>query len=257
MPAGWTQRLMFWLFPLPAYLLAAAALGLALWPAFLLVYAVNQWTAAWPVPLHLLTVALACGVGYFVFGLTLLAVIVIVKRLTFVRSPEGSLPLWSPRLAHWVMLNGMLMMAWVFFLQFTRLSMVNVLFYRLLGMKVGRDVLIDTVHMYDVDLIEIGDRAVIGGDAIIMAHVFEFGSIYYKRTRIGAGAVIGYGAVVLAGADVGDGAVVGAKSLVLKNTVLPPGTVWGGVPVRQLEHEGRLPAGEAGEATRGLSGPPR
>lgn len=123
----------------------------------------------------------------------------------------------------------------VFFLQFTRTTRINTMFYRLLGMKVGRDVIIDTVHVYDVDLIEMGDRAVIGGDAVIMAHVLEGDSVYYKRTRIGRGAIIGYGTIVLAGAEIGDGAIVGAGSLVLKDTVLPPRTVWGGIPVRKIK----------------------
>jgi acetyltransferase-like isoleucine patch superfamily enzyme len=150
----------------------------------------------------------------------------------------------SPKLANWVMINGILMMAWFFFLQFTRLTRINVIFYRLLGMKVGRSVIIDTVHVYDVDLLEIGDGAVVGGDAVIMAHVFEEGSVYYKRVRIASRAEIGFGTIVLPGADIGEGTIVGAKSLVPKNTVLPSHTIWAGVPVRKIDRSDRKSAQE-------------
>ena len=213
----------------------AIMLGIALWPAFILVQHIYRWGADLLNLMHLLCVAISCGIGYFIFGITLLVLIVIVKWVTFSRSPEGTYHMLSPKLANWVMINGMMMMAWFFFLQFTRTTRINTMFYRLLGMKVGRDVIIDTVHVYDVDLIEMGDRAVIGGDAVIMAHVLEGDSVYYKRTRIGRGAIIGYGTIVLAGAEIGDGAIVGAGSLVLKDTVLPPRTVWGGIPVRKIK----------------------
>src|SRR5262249_30201570 len=92
-----------------------------------------------------------------------------------------------------------------------------------------------TVHMYDVDLLEIGDGAVVGGDAVVMGHVYQEGSVYYKRVRIAPHAEIGFGTIVLPGVDIGEGAIVGAKSLVPRNAILPPHTIWAGVPVRRID----------------------
>jgi acetyltransferase-like isoleucine patch superfamily enzyme len=228
-------RLLYYGFPLPAFLFGAVILGLSLWPAMLMVHAVYQKTIGWPDPLRLLVISLSCGLGYFVFGLSLLATIVVARKVTFIRSSEGTFSTTDWKLAHWLLLNGLLMTAWLFFLQFTRVSRINVIFYRLLGMKVGRKVLIDSVHLYDVDLIEIGDGASIGGDAVIMAHALEAAHVYFKRVRIGAGAAIGMGTIVLPGADIGAGAVIGAQSLVTKNMVIPPNTIWGGVPARKIK----------------------
>ena len=43
------------------------------------------------------------------------------------------------------------------------------------------------------------------------------------------------GATVLDHAIVGEGAIVAAGSLVLSNTVIEPGSIWGGVPAKFIK----------------------
>lgn len=51
--------------------------------------------------------------------------------------------------------------------------------------------------------------------------------------HIKSGALIGMNAVVLDGAVVGEHAVVAAGAVVLEGTVIPPRTLWAGVPAKQ------------------------
>lgn len=50
---------------------------------------------------------------------------------------------------------------------------------------------------------------------------------------IGNDVWIGYEAVILAGVTIGDGAIIGARAVVTKD--VPPYTVVGGVPARQIK----------------------
>lgn len=107
--------------------------------------------------------------------------------------------------------------------------------YRLLGMKVGRDVAFGLMAMVDIfwpELIEVGDNSIIGYNTVLLAHEFLIHEYRIGRVVIGRDVMIGANCTILPGVVIGDGAVVSAHSLV--NRDVPPGAVVGGVPVRPL-----------------------
>ena len=108
------------------------------------------------------------------------------------------------------------------------------LFYRLfLGMKVGRNVSIGLMAMFDVffpQLISIGDNTIIGYNVTILTHEFLVQEYHIGPVEIGSGVLIGSNSTILPGVRIGDGAVVGAGSLV--NRDIPPGALAAGVPAR-------------------------
>lgn len=117
------------------------------------------------------------------------------------------------------------------------LALKNAL-YRLIGVKVGRDVSVGLGAVFDVfwpELIEIGDNAIIGFNATVLAHEFLVREWRIGPVRIGANAMIGANATILAGVAVGEGAVVSAMSLV--NADVPPGARVVGVPARPVGSE--------------------
>lgn len=77
--------------------------------------------------------------------------------------------------------------------------------------------------LYEKSTIEIGDNVSIGHNVTI------------HGTHIKNGALIGMGATLLDHAVVGEGAIVAAGSLVLSNTVIEPGSIWGGVPAKFIK----------------------
>lgn len=70
---------------------------------------------------------------------------------------------------------------------------------------------------------------VIGGNVSVGHNVTIHGA------EIKDNALIGMGSVVLDHAVVGEGAIVAAGSVVLGKTVIPPHTLWGGVPAKYIK----------------------
>lgn len=78
--------------------------------------------------------------------------------------------------------------------------------------------------LYQKSTVEIGDHVSVGHNVTIHgAHIKDY-------------ALIGVGATVLDHVIVGEGAIVAAGSLVLSNTVIEPGSIWGGVPAKFIKN---------------------
>lgn len=65
------------------------------------------------------------------------------------------------------------------------------------------------------------------GSSVTVGH----GAVLHSCT-IGSGALIGMGSIVLGGAIVGEGAIVAAGAMVKEGEVIPPNTLYAGIPAR-------------------------
>lgn len=77
--------------------------------------------------------------------------------------------------------------------------------------------------LFQKSTIEIGDYVSVGHNVTI------------HGARIENYALIGMGSTLLDGAVIGEGAIVAAGSLILKNTIVGPYEVWGGVPAKFIK----------------------
>ncbi|KAI5806142.1 hypothetical protein EDC01DRAFT_700371 [Geopyxis carbonaria] len=127
-----------------------------------------------------------------------------------------------------------------------------VLYYRLLGAQIGRDVALfaggkATVLFTEPDLLDIGD-GVVADDVSLVGHINSRGVFELRTVKVGAGAVLRSGARVLAGGEVGAGAWVGEHSLVVAGDVVERGGAVQGWPVGEFggrwEGEGRGKGGK-------------
>ena len=109
------------------------------------------------------------------------------------------------------------------------------LFYRILGGRVDPTALVGgEARILDPWVIEVGKNAVIGAFSVICGHSLEGDILTVKPVKIAAGATIGVRSVILPGVEVGAGAIVGAGALVTKDTRIPAGEIWAGVPARKI-----------------------
>lgn len=232
------QRLLALAGPLPFIALAIVAAGLSLGVAawlFAEVFAapLAPLSAVWRYPLT----GLALATSYFAYGLTLLLVAPALNLLLGGRLQPYRGSAVSLTALRWYVHCTLTLVVRYSFLEFVTPSPFAQLYYRLMGMKIGRNVTINSTAIADPSLITLGDGVTIGGSASVMAHYAQGGYLVVAPVRLGAGATIGLRAIVMGGVEVGDKAKVLAGSFVLPNTRIPAGETWGGIPAQRLDLE--------------------
>ena len=163
----------------------------------------------------------AAAFVFFAFGLLLMGTIIRLLSLGVKpgRHDAASLPVLL-----WMVLNGVFTLAWRIILPLVPMTPVSMMFHRLSGCRIGKNVWINTNHLIDSYMISIGDNTLIGGDAVLSPHVYEGGKLLIQRITIGKNCLIGGHAYISPGVTVGDGSVIGIRAYVRKGRQIPPGT---------------------------------
>jgi hypothetical protein len=125
------------------------------------------------------------------------------------------------------------------------------LFWRLLGVRIGRRVFDDGLWVTERTLVVIGDDCTFNAGGGIQSHSQEDGAFKSDITTIGAGVTLGVGAFVHYGVTIGDGAVLAPDSFLMKGEEIPPQEYWGGNPAREMS----VPTVQSVKPTRKRPGP--
>jgi len=108
------------------------------------------------------------------------------------------------------------------------------LLMRLLGVKTGRRVWMNTTDITEFDMVTICNDAALNADCGPQTHLFEDRVMKVGPVKIGARSSIGAGTIILYDSEVGDDTKIEALSLVMKGERLAPATDWTGSPVKPL-----------------------
>lgn len=220
---------------LPFLFLAAFTAGLALAPAMHAYHVMTAYMVDWTPGWHYAGVGVAMALSYLVYGFSLILIAPLVNLLL-----GGRLQPWrgkqvSPGALRWYVHATMTLLPRLSFLDFISATPYITLYYRLMGMKVGHNVTINTTAIADPSLIELGDKVTLGGSCSLLAHYAQAGYLVIAPVKIGRGATIGLRAIVMGGVTIGEKAKVLAGSFVLPKTVIPDGETWGGIPAVKVE----------------------
>lgn len=105
----------------------------------------------------------------------------------------------------------------------------------LIGCKIGKNVfLAGEEWIADPCVMEIGENTMIGGRALITAHLAE-DKLIIKKVKIGKNCLIGGESFIMPGVHIDDNVVIGAKSLVTKNKKLKKGRIYAGIPAKEIK----------------------
>lgn len=208
------------------YLIGSSIMAISLFPSYLLVRKSLDTT-------NVFLILFVISFSYFIFGITLMFTVAIIIRVFRIYLKPGIYKIGSKESLIWLLNAGLISLVRFLFLSFTRTS-INNIFYRMLGAKIGKNVIINTTGVYDPHLLEIGDNTVIGGDAVVIGHSAEKDKLIIAPIKIGKNVTIGQYTTILPGVVIEDGAVIGAMSLVPKYKKVKKG-IWGGVPIRRLK----------------------
>jgi non-ribosomal peptide synthetase-like protein len=178
-----------------------------------------------------LKVACALSVAGCLFGLASFLLVVTLKWLLLGRYRPHAAPMWTPFV--WTseaitnlyeslavpnlldLLRGTPMLPWAL---------------RLLGVRLGKKVWLNTTDFTEFDCVHIGDGAELNAWSGPQTHLFEDRVMKIGRVVIGARVAVGARSTILYDTQVGDDARLGPLTLVAKGERLPAATAWEGSP---------------------------
>jgi hypothetical protein len=219
----------------PLYLVASICLGLAIVPGFFLFTNVMEWTQSWSDFPKFWALGSSLAAGYFLYGFSMLCIAPFMNFIFRSSLKEWRGAYYSLPAVQWYIHNGLTYLVRYTFLEFVTPTPFNLYFYRMMGMKIGDGTLINSTHLSDPSLIELGRKVTLGGSVTIVGHYGQGGFLVLAPVKIGDKATIGLKAIIMGGVVIGDGAKILPGSAVLPKTVVPAGETWGGVPARKIE----------------------
>jgi non-ribosomal peptide synthetase-like protein len=102
---------------------------------------------------------------------------------------------------------------------------------RLLGVKIGKRVWMNTTDITEHDMVSIGDDVALNEDCGPQTHLFEDRIMKVGTVKIGARCSVGARSIILYDSEIGDDVLLEPLSLVMKGEKLSPQTEWTGSPV--------------------------
>ena len=224
------STLAFLLLLFPILFLYVFCLAVALTPGVLLFQWAQPFMASYSLLLKSFCYATTFGFGFFGFVFTLIFIVPLVNFpfIPFVKAYRGAW--YSIESIPWYYHNALTYLVRYTVLDLITPSPLNVLFFKMMGMKVGKNVMINTSNVSDPCLIVLEDYVTIGGSVYMMAHYGMKGFLIIDKLVIKKGAMVGLAAKLLGGVVIGEKAVVAPNVAVLPKTVIKPGEKYG-VPV--------------------------
>jgi len=170
---------------------------------------------------------IAIAAGYIAYGLTLIFVVPILNYpfLKLLKPTRG--PWVSSSTIPWYVHNALTYLVRYTFLDFITPSPMNILFFKMMGMKIGKGVMINSSNISDPGLIELGDYVTIGGSVYMMAHYGMKGYLIIDKLVIGSKSNIGLCAKILGSVTIGESVTVAPNSTIMPKTVLANGEKYG------------------------------
>lgn len=224
------QTVGFILFLLPIVAVCVFCFGVALTPGVALLQWVSLHVADYSFLLKSFFYGMTIATGFLFFIVTLIFIVPLMNApmLPFVKPYRGA---WfSIESVPWYYHNALTYIVRYTVLDFITPSPLNVLFFKMMGMKIGKGVMINTSNISDPCLIVLEDYVTIGGSVYMMAHYGMKGFLIIDKLHVKRAAMIGLAAKLLGGVTVGEKAVVAPNVAVLPKTVIKPGEKYG-VPV--------------------------
>jgi non-ribosomal peptide synthetase-like protein len=203
-------------------------------------FAAIDWVSSWWAPDNRMLASfwtmMSIGVGYIVWGLSGCALTVFIKRFVLFYYPKpGGFPMFSFPIIGWgltSLLHRWMCTTFLFLLLGTPLLC---LYFRGLGARIGHRVNINTLTLWDWDMLTIEDDAILGGESVIQGHLVDGGRINMDRVIIGKMATVGSRSSVMPGCSVGDRSTLAANAVMKKLDQIPADEIWGGIPAKFLK----------------------
>jgi non-ribosomal peptide synthetase-like protein len=171
----------------------------------------------------------------FYMGLPAFLVTVILKWITVGKYHPQQKPMWTSKVWRTEAITSTYEALSVpFLLDFMRGTPWLPLILRLLGMKTGKRVWMNTTDITEYDMVEVGDDSALNEDCGPQTHLFEDRVMKVGPVKIGKRCSIGARTIILYDSEIGDNVNIEGLSLVMKGENLQSDSTWGGSPVKPI-----------------------
>ncbi|MEK7357810.1 MAG: hypothetical protein AAB250_15270, partial [Bdellovibrionota bacterium] len=133
----------------PLYILGCLIAGVAGAPAVMLWRLIMELSATWPTWGQAFAIGFGAAASFFAFGFTLLFVLPIVNFVLMAKLKPWRGPYYSLEAIRWFVHNGITYGARYTIMEFVTPSPLSILFYKSMGMKIGRGSAINTTWISD------------------------------------------------------------------------------------------------------------
>jgi non-ribosomal peptide synthetase-like protein len=171
-----------------------------------------------------------------VYGVASFCFVVALKWILVGRYRPRAAPMWTPFV--WIseaVTNLYESLAVPNFLDLLRGTPMLPWALRLLGVRIGRGVYMNTTDITEFDCVHIGDEAELNAWSGPQTHLFEDRVMKIGRVEIAARVTVGARSTILYDTHVGENVRLGPLTLVAKGERLPPATRWEGSPATPAE----------------------
>ena len=207
----------------PLYMLCILTMGISATPGVYFFFFMSEATSGWLKIFHYTAIGVGLFGGFFLYGICLIFIVPLVNFLMPVKVKPFRGGFYTLSSVPWYIHNALTYAVRYTFLEFLTPTPLNMLFYRMMGMKIGKDSHINTTNISDPCLIEIGEKVTIGGSATIIAHYASQGYLIVEPVRIRNGVTIGLKATIMGDVEIGEGATIGPHEVVLPKSRIPAG----------------------------------
>ncbi len=180
-------------------------------------------------------IAAALAVAGCLFGASSFLLVVALKWLVVGRYRPRAAPMWTPFV--WIseaVTNLYESLAVPNFLDVLRGTPMLPWALRLLGVRIGQGVFMNTTDVTEFDCVRIGDGAELNAWCGPQTHLFEDRVMKIGWVDIGARVTVGARSTILYDTHVGENTRLGPLTLVAKGERLPAGTRWEGSPAKPV-----------------------
>ncbi|MGD9488585.1 MAG: hypothetical protein AB7W47_11225 [Calditrichaceae bacterium] len=208
---------------IPLYILGIMIMSISLTPGVYFFQYVLEYSKDWMPFFQIVAIAFSLVAGFFMYGFTIIFVAPFFNFILPLRIKPWRGGYYSLQSVPWYFHNAFTYLVRYTFLEFITPTPLNILFYRLMGMKIGKGVHLNTTNISDPSLIEIEDNVTIGGSATIVCHYAVRGYLVIAPVKIGKGATVGLKATIFGDVEIGAGATIAPHEVVLPKSRIPAG----------------------------------
>lgn len=191
----------------------------------------------------LIIICFAAGVSVFLFFITGLLVMGISIRILSWGIKPGVYDVATLTVFRWLIFSGIYTMAVTLILPVIPMTFFALLFFKIIGCKIGKNTRINTFILNDAYLLEIGDNVVVGGQTDISCHLFENGKLILQPIKIGDNTLIGAHCYISPGVTIGKNCLIGLNSYIRRGKTIPDNTKLTSVGAVNFQTAGKLEKG--------------